>query len=154
MEDTHTATSSAEPDQASLEDQVWLPVEHHRRASYTTFLAPTDDEVTREEERQPQSRRRPRITSGTLGTADTTTVQQVIWPHELVFTPDGQPATYHNLSFMAVVNGYFSIMAQQMDTIRNQMATHLQELTEDGEIFGFSSGMSLPCILAPASGTR
>ena len=111
MENPLTATSSAEPDQARLEDQVRLCVEHHRKASYTPFLAPTDDEETREEERQPQPRRRPRITSGKLRTADTTAVKQVIWLHGLVFTPVGQPATYQNLSFVAFDNGYISIMA-------------------------------------------
>ena len=40
------------------------------------------------------------------------------------------------MSFMAFVNGYFSIMAQQMEPIRKQMAKHLQEITKDGEIFG------------------
>ena len=49
VENPPTATSSAEPEQASLEDQVWLWVEHRRRAS----LDPTDDEETREEEKQP-----------------------------------------------------------------------------------------------------
>ena len=38
-------TSSPEPDQASLGDQVWLWVEHCRRESYTSFLAPTDEEL-------------------------------------------------------------------------------------------------------------
>ena len=36
---------------------------------------------------------------------------------------------------MAFVNGYLSIIARLMVTIRNQMATHLEELMEDGEIF-------------------
>ena len=58
-------------------------------------------------------------------------------PIELVFTPDGQLATYQSLSCMAFINGYLSIMAQQTDIIRNQMASHLHELMEDGEIFGW-----------------
>ena len=141
MQNTPTAISSAESDQASLGDQVWLWVERCRRASYTLFLVPTNDE-TGEEERQSQPRRRPRITSGMPRTANNTAVQQVIWP------------TYQNLSFMAFVNGYLSIIAQQSDTIKNHMATHLHEVTEDGEIFGSkASGTSLPCSRAPVSGT-
>ena len=81
---------------------------HYRRASYTAFLAPIDDEETGEEERQPQPRRGPGITFGKLRTVDTTAVKQVIWPHELVFTPDGQPATYQNRFCMAFVNVYLS----------------------------------------------
>ena len=121
----------------SFEDQILLQVKHRRRASYPSFLATTDDEETREEDKHPQPRRRPKITSVKLRTAYTTAVKQGIWPHELVFIPDGQPATFQSLSCLAFVNGYLSIMAQQMDIIRNQMATHLQESMEDGEIFGW-----------------
>ena len=88
-------------------------------------------------DRQSEPIRRPKITSGKLRTLDTTAVKQVIWPHQLVFTPDGQPATYQSLFYMAFVNEYLSIMAQQTNIIRNEMVTHLQELMGDGEIFGW-----------------
>ena len=44
---------------------------------------------------------------------DTTAVNEVLWTHELVFTPDGYPAAYESLSCLAFVNGNFSIMALQ-----------------------------------------
>ena len=81
--------------------------------SYKPFKDHIDEEETGEEEKQPPPRRRPRIISGKLRTDETTAVNQVIWPHELVFTPDGQPVTYQNMSFMPFVNGYLSIMARQ-----------------------------------------
>ena len=65
---------------------------------------------------------------------DTTAVKQVLWPHELVFTPDSLPAIYNSIAF---VNGYLSIMALPMDILRHKMASHLQEMMEDGETFGW-----------------
>ena len=56
-------------------------------------------------------------------------------PHELIFTPEGQPTTYENLSAMAFVNGYLIIMSLQKDALRIKMATHFQEMMEDGETF-------------------
>ena len=115
------SASAAEPDQVNIDDQVWLWVVHHMSASYSSFRAIINDESDVKEEAQPQLRRRTKLTSGKLRTMDTTAVKEVLWPHELVFTPDGQPAIYESLSSMAFVNGYFSTMALQKDTIRNKM---------------------------------
>ena len=122
----------------NIEDQVCLWVAHRMKASYSPFRAIIDDELDRKEVEQPQPRRMTKLTCGKLRTADTTAVKKVLWPHELVFTPDCQPATYESLSCMAFVNGYISIMDLQTVTIRNKMTIHLQEIMEDGEIFGWS----------------
>ena len=50
------------------------------RASYPSFLATTDDESDGEEEEQVQPRRRTKITSGKLETADTTAVSRFSGP--------------------------------------------------------------------------
>ena len=100
-------------------------------------LANTDDELDGEEEEQPQATRRSQIAFGKLRTADTTGVKQVLWPHELVFTPEGRHAVYESMSSMAFANGYLSIMSLQMDTHRDKMAIHLQEMMEDWETFGW-----------------
>ena len=81
--------------------------------------------------------RRSNITSGKLRSADTTASKKVLWPHELVFTPDGEPTTYESLSAMAFINGYLSIMSLQKDSLRDKMAVHLQEMMADGENFGW-----------------
>ena len=97
-------TITAEPDQTSIKKQVRIWVAQRMRASYPSLLAATDDEPDGKEEEQPQPRRT-QITSGKLRTMDTTAVKHVLWPHELVFTPDGQPAVYDSISCMAFVNG-------------------------------------------------
>ena len=107
------------------------------RASYSSFLANTDDELDGEEEEQLHVTRRSNITSGKLRTADTTALKQVLCPHELVFTPEGRPVVYESISYMAFINGYLSIMSLQKDTLMDKMTIHLQEMMEDGETFGW-----------------
>ena len=46
------------------------------------------DEMHREEEEHLQVSGRSKITSGKLRSADTTVVKQVLWLHDLVFTPE------------------------------------------------------------------
>ena len=107
------------------------------RSSHPSFLAITDDEMDVEEEKQLPATRRSNITSGKLRSADTTAIKKVLWHHELVFTPEGQPATYESLSAMAFVNRYLTIMSLQKDSLRVKMAVHLQEMMEGGETFGW-----------------
>ena len=75
-----------------MEKQVQMQVEHWVRSSHPSFLAITDDEMDGEEEEQLPVTRRSNITSGKLRSADTTAIKKVLWPHELVFTHEGQPA--------------------------------------------------------------
>ena len=52
------ATSTAESDQASMEEHVRIQVIRRMRSSYPSFLAITDDESHGEEVKHPQLRRR------------------------------------------------------------------------------------------------
>ena len=79
-------------------EQVQLRIAHHIRAHYASLWATTDDDSDRKEEGQPHPRRWAKITSGRLRTVDTTALKQVLWPNELVFTPDGQPASNDSMS--------------------------------------------------------
>ena len=58
-----------------------------------------------------------------------------MWPHELIFTPEGQTAAYESLSIRAFVNRFLTIMALQSDALRIKMSAHLLEVVEDGETF-------------------
>ena len=148
MENLPITALAAEPDKVDVEEQIWLRVAHHIRAPYASLSATTDNDSDGTEEEQPHPRRSAKITSSRLRTVDKTALMQVLLPHKLFFTPDGQPASYHSLSCMAFVNGYLSIMALQMDIIRNKMAIHLHEIMDDDETFGWPWG------LAPEVGTR
>ena len=76
-------------------------------------------------------------TSGKLRSVNTSAIHRVIWPHEYVFTPDGQPAAYESLSSMAFVTGFITIMDLQSEPLRKKMSTHLKKLMEDGETAGW-----------------
>ena len=88
------------------------------------------------EEEQLPATRRSNITSGKLRSADTTAIKKVLWPYELVFIPEGQPADYESLSAMAFVNRYLTILSIQKDSLKDKMAVYLREIMEDGESFG------------------
>ena len=81
--------------------------------------------------------RKGQTTLGKLRSADTSAIHQVMWPHELIFTPKGQPAAYESISILAFVNRFLTIMSLQMDALRIKMSAHLQEMMEDGETFGW-----------------
>ena len=57
----------------------------------------------------------------------------VTWPHEVIFTYQGKPAVYEELSSMAFVKGYLTVMDTQKQDIKKHMNSHLQDLMEDGE---------------------
>ena len=50
----------------------------------------------------------------------------------MICTPPGQSAVYEELSSMAFVNGYISVMGMKMDQVKVRMLNHLQEMVEDG----------------------
>ena len=60
-------------------------------------------------------------------------VRSVMWPHEVVYSPTAQPIVYENISSMAFMDGYITVMSGESLLIKNLMLTHLQELIEDGE---------------------
>ena len=74
---------------------------------------------------------------GKLRTADTTVVHQVTWPHEVIYSPSAKPAIYDQLCSMAFVDGYITVMSREPPHIKVLMLSHLQELMEDGEHYGW-----------------
>ena len=91
-----TAVFSAVPD-PSIDEQVQIWDEQWVRLSHRSFLGITNDEIDGEEDEKLSSTRRANITSGKLRSADTTAIKKVLWPQWLVFTPNGQHATYECL---------------------------------------------------------
>ena len=100
-----TATFSAVSD-LSMDEQVRIWVEQQVRLSHPPFLAITDNETDGEDEEQLPATRRVTTTSGKLRSTDTTVINKVIWPHELIFTLKVSPllmkASQPWLSLMAI----------------------------------------------------
>ena len=64
-------------------------------------------------------------------------LHKTTWPHELVNTSVGQPATYVNLSIVMFVSGFPAMMEKENEAIQLLMARHLQELMADAELYGW-----------------
>ena len=75
--------------------------------------------------------------SGKVPTMDTQVLFNVPWTHEVVFTVDGQPCVYANLSVSVFVSGYVKLMDAKKPTAKALMATHLTELMADAELYGW-----------------
>ena len=98
-------------------------------------LAITDDETDGEEEARPQTSRRAAGSSGKLCSANTAAMHTVIWPHEYVYTPEGQPSQFESMFSLAFVEGYMTIMDMQHDSTRKHMWVHLRDLMRDAQCF-------------------
>ena len=87
--------------------------------------------------------------SGKLRTADTTVNHRVTWPDEVIYSPSAQPTIYDQLSSIAFVNGYLTVMFREPPYVKALMLDHLQELMEDSEHYGWPV-VGISCRLAPA----
>ena len=66
-------------------------------------------------------------------------VKRLIWPHEVVYTLTGKPASYEELSTPLFVHGYLIVMRGEEGAVRKKMASHLEELMSDVEPNGWES---------------
>ena len=120
-----------------MEEQVCCRIIQHLRGTQPAYLPTTDEKSESEDQAPAQPRKKYKGTSSKLRTADTTVMNQVIWPHELIYTPSGQTAVYEALSKLAFVNGYLSVLTLELKNIKARMLTDLQEVMEDGEPYGW-----------------
>ena len=121
-----------------IEEQVCCRVSEHLRRSLPTYLPTTDDDSGAENEVPTQPRKKDKGTLGKLRTADTTVINQVTWPHKLIYTPSGQPVIYNQLNSVAFLIGYLAVMVLESDQVKEGMLAHLQEMMQDGEVYGWS----------------
>ena len=59
------------------------------------------------------------------------------WPHEIVYSVDGKHAGYEDLTIPMFVQGYLLIMKGEGEPIKDKMATHLEELMCDAQLYGW-----------------
>ena len=60
---------------------------------------------------------------------DTYVTKSLQWPHEILFTTQGQAPVYSD------TNGYLAVVAGESLSIKKYMLVHLQELMEDVEVY-------------------
>ena len=66
-------------------------------------------------------------------------VLKITWLHELIYTSEGQPAAYDDLSVPLFISGYLAMMEHEKESIRPLMAWHLQKLIYSKEFYGWAS---------------
>ena len=57
--------------------------------------------------------------------------------HELIYTAAGKPLAYEELSIPHFVQGHLIVMRGKKETITAKMASHLEELMGDSELYGW-----------------
>ena len=55
----------------------------------------------------------------------------------MIFTSEGKPTVYEEVSVMSFVQGYLAVMDTQTQDIKKYMNSHLQDLMEDGDGYGW-----------------
>ena len=77
----------------------------------TTYTgARTEENMTSDEEEQLGPRWRRLLKSGLHRTGATMVLNKVTWPHEVVYTSAGKPATYQHISIPLFIHGYLIVM--------------------------------------------
>ena len=65
-------------------------------------------------------------------TAGNLVEKRIIWPHEVVYTATGK-----ELPIPPFVHGYILVMQGEKELVRAKMASHLEDLMGDLEIYGW-----------------
>ena len=60
-------------------------------------------------------------------------LHKVTWPNEVVYTSEGKPASFQDLSIPLFVQGYLIIMESEEGLIKQLMTNHLQDLMSDAQ---------------------
>ena len=107
-EDPARHQESAVPDgYDDVSEEVWAHVASHIPSDPAIFIPMDDETASGEEGALPVSRKRG-LKSGKVRTMDSIITRKVVWPHEVVFTTQGQPPVYSEMSLALFVNGYLT----------------------------------------------
>ena len=72
-----------------------------------------DNELGSDDDVPAPAKRKVKGTLGKLCTADTTIINQITWPHKVLYMCSGEPAAYQELANMAFISGYITVMAKE-----------------------------------------
>ena len=121
----------------AMSEEVQKCVAKRMRQPPTYSRAMTEGDSTSEELEQPATRRKKQLKSGMDRTGATMVVRQLPWPHKLVYTVVRKSEAYQDISIPLFVQGYLVIMEGEEGAIRQRMASHLEELMSDAELYGW-----------------
>ena len=64
-------------------------------------------------------------------------IKRITWPHGVVYTVAEKPAAYEELSIPHFVQGYLIVMSGEKETVSAKMASILEDLMGDVELYGW-----------------
>ena len=100
----------------------------------------TSQDSSSSEEEQITRRKKKTLKSGMDCTGATLFKKRINWPHDVLYSADGKPAVYSDLTVAAFVWGYLIVVNYEMaNQIKAQMTQHLEELMENTDLYGWEN---------------
>ena len=122
---------SPDPDQ-EVADEVRRRVAKRMRQLPTLSGTTADKDSSSDDEDQPALRCRCKILKSVMDrTGATPVLNKIPWPYEVVYTSDGKPASYQDISIPQFIYGYLLVMGSEEADIKVRMASHLKHLMSD-----------------------
>ena len=104
-----------------MAQEVRARMVNHLKGAPTLYIV-TDDDTASEDEEAPPTHMKWGLKSSKCRIADSLVTKQIVWPHEVVYTSQGQPAVYSELSVALFVSGYFTVLAEVCEDIKDHYA--------------------------------
>ena len=98
-------------------------------------IGATTEGDTSDNEEQPHPRWREHLKSGLHRTGATMILNKVTWPHKVVYTLDGKPNTYQDISIPRFVERYLIVMDTEEGLIRQKMSSILKDLMSNAQLY-------------------
>ena len=70
-------------------------------------------------------------------TGATTVINKVTWPYEVVYTSDGKPSSYQDISVPQFVHGYMIVVDSEETDIKVTMAAYTNDLRSDAQLYSW-----------------
>ena len=74
-----------------------------------------------------------------LRTRDSHVLHRVKWSNKVVICSQGKPPVYEDISLPLFSNRYLSVVSEETPVIQGYMFTHLRQIFEDVEVYGWGS---------------
>ena len=72
--------------------------------------------------------------SGMYRAGATSVINTLTWPHDVIYTSDGKPPYYQDISVPQFAYGYLIVMDTKEADIKVKMSSHLKDLMSDAQL--------------------
>ena len=124
---------SPDPDQEVVEE-VRRRVAKRMRQCPTLSGNTADEGSSSDDEDQPATRHK-NLKSGMDRTGATNVLNKITCPHEVLYTSDGKPVSYQDITAPQFVYGYLIVMDSEVSDHKVKMAAYLKDLISDAQLY-------------------